>query len=56
MIKVSFGGGGCGISVCYNDIEFKKVFDMILMEVELVFGDKFVYIEKFVENLRYIEI
>src|SRR5690606_3641850 len=56
MIKASSGGGGRGISVCHNDTEFKKAFDMTSMEAESAFGDKSVYIEKFVENPRHIEI
>ena len=56
MIKASAGGGGRGISVCHNDAEFKKSFDMTSMEAESAFGDKSVYIEKFVEHPRHIEI
>ncbi|WP_162146912.1 acetyl-CoA carboxylase biotin carboxylase subunit [Acholeplasma granularum] len=56
MIKASSGGGGRGISVCHNDSEFKKAFDMTSMEAESSFGDKSVYVEKFIENPRHIEI
>ncbi len=56
MIKASAGGGGRGISVCHNDAEFKKAFDLTSMEAESAFGDKSVYIEKFVENPRHIEV
>ncbi len=56
MIKASAGGGGRGISVWYNDQEFSKAFEMTSMEAETSFGDKSVYVEKFVENPRHIEV
>ncbi len=56
MIKATAGGGGRGIAVANNDAEFLKSFELTSLEAETSFGDKSVYIEKFVENPRHIEI
>lgn len=56
MIKASAGGGGRGIAVARNDQEFEKSFELTTLEAENTFGDKSVYIERFVENPRHIEI
>ncbi|WP_162163979.1 acetyl-CoA carboxylase biotin carboxylase subunit [Acholeplasma hippikon] len=56
MIKASAGGGGRGIAIANSDTEFLKAFEMTSMEAESSFGDKSVYIEKFVENPRHVEI
>ncbi|HHY96810.1 MAG TPA: acetyl-CoA carboxylase biotin carboxylase subunit, partial [Acholeplasma sp.] len=56
MIKASAGGGGRGIAVARDDQEFEKSFELTTLEAENTFGDKSVYIERFVENPRHIEI
>ncbi|MBN3490187.1 acetyl-CoA carboxylase biotin carboxylase subunit [Acholeplasma equirhinis] len=56
MIKATAGGGGRGIAIAYNNQEFEKSFELTSLEAETSFGDKSVYIEKFVENPRHIEI
>lgn len=56
MIKASAGGGGRGIAIAHNDQDFLKAFELTSMEAESSFGDKSVYIEKFVENPRHVEI
>jgi acetyl-CoA carboxylase biotin carboxylase subunit len=56
MIKATSGGGGRGISIIRNEKEFRDVFDRTSMEAEASFGDKNLYVEKFIENPRHIEI
>ncbi len=56
MIKASAGGGGRGIAIAYSDQEFLKAFELTSLEAETSFGDKSVYIERYVENPRHIEI
>ena len=56
MIKATSGGGGRGISIIRNEKEFREVFDRTSMEAEASFGDKNLYVEKFIENPRHIEI
>jgi len=56
MIKASSGGGGRGISIVRSDDEFLSAFERTSMEAETSFGDKSLYIEKFIESPRHIEI
>src|SRR5690554_684253 len=56
MIKAVSGGGGRGISVVYSDEELASVFDKTMLEAEASFGNKEVYIEKFIANPRHIEV
>ena len=56
MIKASAGGGGKGLRVAYNDKEAHEGFDSCRNEARNSFGDDRVFIEKFVEQPRHIEI
>ena len=56
MIKASAGGGGKGLRVAYNDQEAFDGFASCRNEARASFGDDRVFIEKFVENPRHIEI
>ncbi|MFA5692301.1 MAG: acetyl-CoA carboxylase biotin carboxylase subunit [Acholeplasmataceae bacterium] len=56
MIKATSGGGGRGISIAHNENEFIKSFELTSMEAEASFGDKSLYVEKFIESPRHIEI
>ena len=56
MIKASSGGGGRGISIVRSDDEFKGAFSRTAMEAQSNFGDGSLYIEKFIESPRHIEI
>jgi acetyl-CoA carboxylase biotin carboxylase subunit len=56
MIKATSGGGGRGISIIRSEKEFREVFDRTSMEAEASFGDKNLYVEKYIENPRHIEI
>ncbi|BEI33503.1 acetyl-CoA carboxylase biotin carboxylase subunit [Polynucleobacter sp. HIN5] len=56
MIKASAGGGGKGLRVAYNDQETAEGFVACKNEAFNSFGDDRVFIEKFVEEPRHIEI
>jgi len=56
MIKASSGGGGRGISIVGSDEEFLSAFERTSMEAETSFGDPSLYIEKFIDSPRHIEI
>ena len=56
MIKASAGGGGKGLRVAFNDKEAHEGFTSCRNEARNSFGDDRVFIEKFVEQPRHIEI
>ncbi|MBU0753472.1 MAG: acetyl-CoA carboxylase biotin carboxylase subunit [Gammaproteobacteria bacterium] len=56
MIKASAGGGGKGLRVAFNDTEAFEGFSSCKTEAKNAFGDDRVFIEKFVEEPRHIEI
>ena len=56
MIKASAGGGGKGMRVAYTEDEVKEGFRSAVNEAVSSFGDDRVFIEKFIEEPRHIEI
>jgi acetyl-CoA carboxylase biotin carboxylase subunit len=56
MLKASAGGGGIGMQVVHNGDEIRKAFEGNQKRATDFFGDGAMYIEKFVENPRHIEI
>ena len=56
MIKASAGGGGKGLRFAGNDKEVLAGFTSCRVEAQNAFGDDRVFIEKFVEEPRHIEI
>jgi len=56
MIKASAGGGGKGLRVAWNDNEAFESFGSCRNEARASFGDDRVFIEKFIEEPRHIEI
>ncbi|WP_394755412.1 acetyl-CoA carboxylase biotin carboxylase subunit [Rhodoferax sp.] len=56
MIKASAGGGGKGLRVAYNDKEAFEGFTSCRNEARSSFGDDRVFVEKYVEEPRHIEI
>jgi propionyl-CoA carboxylase alpha chain len=56
MIKASAGGGGKGLRVAWNAKEAREGFDACRAEAHASFGDDRVFIEKFIEEPRHIEI
>ncbi|WP_432630191.1 acetyl-CoA carboxylase biotin carboxylase subunit [Brotaphodocola sp.] len=56
MIKASSGGGGKGMRVAENEEEFEFQFGVAQRESANAFGDDTMYIERFVQNPRHVEI
>ena len=56
MLKASAGGGGRGIRVAYNKEQLEKEYDLVKQEAKVSFNDDSLYLEKFVENPRHVEI
>ncbi len=56
MIKATAGGGGKGMRIARNDEELEANIIAAQNEAEAAFGNPDVYIEKFVEDPRHIEI
>ena len=56
MIKASAGGGGKGLRVAYDDKQAFEGFSACRHEAKASFGDDRIFIEKFVESPRHIEI
>jgi len=56
MIKASAGGGGKGMRIAWNDAEAREGFALSRSEAKSSFGDERIFIEKFVQKPRHIEI
>jgi len=56
LIKASAGGGGKGMRIVHEESELENAFTMATNEALNAFGNGEVYVEKFVENPRHIEI
>ncbi len=56
ILKASAGGGGRGIRIAYTEDELQKEYDIVKQEAKVSFNDDSIYMEKFVENPRHIEI
>ena len=56
ILKATAGGGGKGMRIVHNDGDFKKAWDDAKMEAGAAFGNDGLYLEKFVEEPRHVEI
>ncbi len=56
IIKATAGGGGRGMRIIWNDEEFPKLWDSARQESAAAFGNDGIYMEKYVEEPRHIEI
>ena len=56
IIKAAAGGGGRGMRVCHNDIRLISALLTAQREAEAAFGNSDIYIEKYIEQPRHIEI
>ena len=56
MLKAVAGGGGKGMRVVNNANEAEKGFNIIQNEAGMAFNNSEIYVEKFVENGRHIEV
>lgn len=56
IIKASAGGGGRGMRVVHNDISFRSSYAAAKAEALAAFSNGEVYLEKFIENPRHVEV
>jgi propionyl-CoA carboxylase alpha chain len=56
MIKASAGGGGKGMRIAHDDTELREGFSSAQHEAKSSFGDDRVFLEKYIEKPRHIEI
>ena len=56
MLKATAGGGGKGMRVARNDAECRDGFERAVNEARSSFGDERMFVEKFIEEPRHIEI
>ena len=56
MLKATAGGGGRGMRIIWKDADFEAAWDSARQESAAAFGNDGMYLEKFVEDPRHIEI
>jgi acetyl-CoA carboxylase biotin carboxylase subunit len=56
LVKASAGGGGRGMRVALNDLALKAALQQARTEAEAAFGDGSVYLEKYIEHPRHVEV
>ncbi len=56
MIKASAGGGGRGMRVAHNEMSLRSGIKAAKAEADNAFGNDTVYLEKFIENARHVEV
>ncbi|MBO0356046.1 acetyl-CoA carboxylase biotin carboxylase subunit [Muricauda ruestringensis] len=56
MVKALAGGGGKGIRIVNNEEELKTMYSVAFNEAKAIFGDGGLYIEKYIQKARHIEV
>ena len=56
IMKAVSGGGGKGIRIANSEEELSRYYDVIRAEAKSAFNDDSIYIEKYIQNPRHIEI
>jgi len=56
IIKAAFGGGGRGMRVCHNEATVRANIKKAQQEAKAAFGNGAVFIEKFLEHARHVEV
>ena len=56
MLKSTAGGGGIGMQLCRNEAELRKAYDSVRRLSESNFSNSGVFLEKFIEHARHIEV
>jgi len=56
MLKAAAGGGGRGMRVIRSAEDMGKMFEVVRSEAGAAFGDPSVYIEKYIENPKHVEV
>jgi acetyl-CoA carboxylase biotin carboxylase subunit len=56
LVKAAAGGGGKGMRIAHNEATLQHAVKMAMSEAQAAFGDGGVYMEKFLENARHVEV
>jgi len=56
MLKSSAGGGGIGMQVCTNEMALENAFDSVVRLSQNNFADGSVFLEKYIEHARHVEV
>ncbi|TAL66010.1 MAG: acetyl-CoA carboxylase biotin carboxylase subunit [Legionella sp.] len=56
LLKATFGGGGRGIRLCQDEEQIRQQFARVQSEASKSFGNAQLYMEKYIENPRHIEV
>ncbi|HVE70807.1 MAG TPA: acetyl-CoA carboxylase biotin carboxylase subunit [Thermoanaerobaculia bacterium] len=56
ILKAAAGGGGRGMRICWEESDLQTQFETARNEADRAFGDASVYLEKYLERPRHIEI
>jgi len=56
LLKAAFGGGGKGMRVARSEAELRRSFRVTSVEAEAAFGNGAVFIERFLERPRHVEV
>ncbi|MCS7213017.1 MAG: ATP-grasp domain-containing protein [Candidatus Calescibacterium sp.] len=56
LLKAAGGGGGKGMRPCFSEDEFVHLFKQASEEAKAAFGDPRVYLEKYIQNPKHIEV
>jgi acetyl-CoA carboxylase biotin carboxylase subunit len=56
LLKASWGGGGKGMRIVRNEYDLIREFNAAKMEAKISFGKDDIYLEKFIEHPRHIEV
>ena len=56
ILKAAGGGGGRGMRVAHNDMTLRRNFSAAQTEAEAAFNDRSIYVEKYLEHARHVEV
>ncbi|WP_304115914.1 urea carboxylase [Mycolicibacterium bacteremicum] len=56
MLKATGGGGGIGMQVCRNADDLRTAYQRVVAQAERSFGSAGVFVERYVENARHVEV
>ena len=56
LVKATAGGGGKGMRVASNDLALKSALSQARVEAQAAFGNAGVYVEKYIERPRHVEV
>ena len=56
LLKASAGGGGRGMRIVMDPKDLKSAFDMASNEAQQAFGDPTLFVERYVQNARHVEV